>query len=83
MDLYNYFIESSDIKSLLRGKESQPLKAIGMLKKLCNHPDLLDLPHDLLGCENLFPDDFVPKDSRGRDRDVKAWYSGKFMVLDR
>lgn len=82
-DLYNYFNQSPDIKSLLRGKGSQPLKAIGMLKKLCNHPDLLDLPSDLPGCEQYFPNDFVPKDSRGRDRDVKPWYSGKMMVLDR
>lgn len=83
LDLYKYFIESPDIKSLLRGKGSQPLKAIGMLKKLCNHPDLLDLPSDLPGCEELYPEDFVPKDARGRDRDVKTWYSGKMIVLDR
>lgn len=82
-DLYNHFINSPDIKSLLRGKGSQPLKAIGMLKKLCNHPDLLDLPTDLPGSEQYFPDDYVPKDSRGRDRDVKSWYSGKMVVLDR
>lgn len=82
-DLYNYFIQSPDIKLLLRGKGSQPLKAIGMLKKLCNHPDLLDLATDLPGSEHLFPDDYVPKDSRGRDREVKTWYSGKMAVLDR
>ena len=82
-DLYNYFIQSPDIKSLLRGKGSQPLKAIGMLKKLCNHPDLLNLPDDLPGCEQYFPDDYVPKDARGRDRDIKSWYSGKMQVLDR
>ncbi|KAF1979898.1 helicase swr1 [Bimuria novae-zelandiae CBS 107.79] len=82
-DLYNHFIQSPEIRSLLRGKGSQPLKAIGMLKKLCNHPDLLDLPTDLPGCENFLPDDFVPKDARGRDRDVKVWYSGKMLVLDR
>lgn len=82
-DLYNHFIQSPDIKSLLRGKGSQPLKAIGMLKKLCNHPDLLNLPDDLPGCEQFYPEDFVPKDARGRDRDVKPWYSGKMMVLDR
>jgi DNA repair and recombination protein RAD54 and RAD54-like protein len=81
--LYNHFIQSPDIKSLLRGKGSQPLKAIGMLKKLCNHPDLLDLPSDLPGCEDFFPEDFVQKDARGRDRDVKSWYSGKMLVLDR
>ena len=83
LDLYNYFIQSPDIKSLLRGKGSQPLKAIGMLKKLCNHPDLLDLASDLPGSEKYYPEDYVPKDSRGRDRDVKTWYSGKMAVLDR
>lgn len=83
LDLYNHFIQSPDIKSLLRGKGSQPLKAIGILKKLCNHPDLLALPDDLPGCEDFFPDDFVPKDARGRDREVKTWYSGKMQVLDR
>ena len=82
-DLYNYFLQSPEIKSLLKGKGSQPLKAIGMLKKLCNHPDLLDLPQDLPGCEDKLPEDFVPKDARGRDRDVKVWYSGKMLVLDR
>lgn len=83
LDLYNYFIKSPEIQSLLRGKGSQPLKAIGLLKKLCNHPDLLNLPDDLPGCEEHFPADYVPKDARGRDRDVKPWYSGKMQVLDR
>jgi DNA repair and recombination RAD54-like protein len=83
LDLYNHFIRSPEIQSLLRGKGSQPLKAINLLKKLCNHPDLLNLPDDLPGCDDFFPDDFVPKDARGRDRDVKSWYSGKMQVLDR
>ncbi|CZS95082.1 Rad54 homolog MUS-25 [Rhynchosporium agropyri] len=83
LDLYNHFIKSPDIKALLRGKGSQPLKAIGMLKKLCNHPDLLSLPDDLPGCEQFYPEDYVPKDSRGRDRDIRPWYSGKMQVLDR
>jgi DNA repair and recombination RAD54-like protein len=82
-ELYNHFIKSPDVQSLLRGKGSQPLKVIGMLKKLCNHPDLLDLPQDLPGCEHTLPEDFVPKDARGRDREVKVWYSGKMLVLDR
>lgn len=82
-DLYNYFIKSPDIQALLRGKGSQPLKAINILKKLCNHPDLLDLSNDLPGCEEHFPDDYVPKEARGRDRDVKPLYSGKMAVLDR
>ncbi|KAF3763614.1 recombinational repair protein [Cryphonectria parasitica EP155] len=83
LDLYNYFITSPDIQALLRGKGSQPLKAITILKKLCNHPDLLDLSNDLPGSEEHWPDDYVPKEARGRDRDVKPWYSGKMQVLDR
>jgi DNA repair and recombination RAD54-like protein len=69
--LYDHFIQSPEIRSLLRGKGSQPLKAIGILKKLCNHP------------EHTFPEDYSPPDSRGRDREIKSWYSGKMMVLDR
>ncbi|KAI1646921.1 recombinational repair protein [Daldinia loculata] len=83
LDLYNYFIKSPDIQALLRGKGSQPLKAITLLKKLCNHPDLLNLSEDLPGCEKFWPEDYAPKDARGRDRDIKPWYSGKMQVLDR
>lgn len=83
IELYKHFLQSPIIKSLLRGKGSQPLKAIGILKKLCNHPDLLDLVKDLPGSEPFFPEDYVIPDARGRDRDVRTWYSGKLMVLDR
>lgn len=85
MDLYRHFLESPEIKSLLRGKGSQPLKAIGILKKLCNHPSLLSLPGDLPGCEKVLPSDFVYPDARGRgrDREIRTWYSGKMLVLDR
>lgn len=81
--LYNYFITSPDIQALLRGKGSQPLKAINILKKLCNHPDLLNLSDDLPGSECCFPPEYIPKEARGRDRDVRPEYSGKMMVLDR
>ena len=83
LDLYNHFIKSPEIKGLLRGKGSQPLKAIGILKKLCNHPDLLDLEADLPGSEGCWPSDYVAKDARGRDREVRTWWSGKFQVLER
>lgn len=83
LDLYNYFITSPTIQALLRGKGSQPLKAINILKKLCNHPDLLNISDDLPGSEQCFPEDYVPKEARRRDRDIKPWYSGKMQVLDR
>lgn len=83
-DLYNHFISSPEIAKLLKGAGSQPLKAVGLLRKLCNHPDLLDLPDDLGGSEAVLPPDFIPKkERRSRDREVKTWYSGKLMVLER
>lgn len=97
--LYRLFITSPEIKALLRGKDSQPLKAINVLKKLCNHPELLDLPADLRGCEHLIPDDFVGakgdqsmkskgSSSRGGGRGsggggVHCDWGGKFLVLER
>ncbi|KAI0035932.1 DNA repair protein, SNF2 family [Vararia minispora EC-137] len=94
--LYRLFISSPDIKALLRGKESQPLKAINVLKKLCNHPELLDLPKDLCGSESLIPPDFqfagenatsrLKSTSRGRGGStdtVHCEWGGKFVVLER
>ncbi|KAK9389045.1 P-loop containing nucleoside triphosphate hydrolase protein [Lipomyces mesembrius] len=82
--LYNHFITSPDIKKLLRGADSQPLKAIGLLKKLCNHPDLLNLPEDIEGSEQYFPADYVPKESRAsRDREINTLLSGKMQILER
>lgn len=79
LDLYRLFIRSPEIKKLLRGTGSQPLKAIGILKKLCNHPDLLDLPNDLEGSEEYFPEAYTPRDRRY----VNPELSGKMMVLQR
>lgn len=82
--LYEHFITSPDIKKLLKGVGSQPLKAIDMLKKLCNHPDLLNLPGDIEGCERALPDDYVSSnESAGRNREIQTWFSGKFSVLER
>ncbi|KAG0046947.1 DNA-dependent ATPase protein rad54 [Gryganskiella cystojenkinii] len=87
LDLYNHFINSKSIQRLLRGNGSQPLKAIGLLKKLCNHPDLLDLPDDLEGCESLLPPEYQIKDARkSMSRGgvmVQTEFSGKMQVLDR
>ncbi|KAK0551042.1 DNA-dependent ATPase protein rad54 [Tilletia horrida] len=79
LELYRHFIKSPEIKKLLKGTGSQPLKAIGILKKLCNHPDLLDLATDLEGSESCWPADYVPRDRRS----VHSEYSGKMVVLER
>ena len=81
--LYKHFLTSPEITKLLKGKGSQPLKAIGLLKKLCNHPDLLDLSLDFAGCETLLPEEYAPSTGPGRARDVQCEWSGKMAVLER
>ncbi|KAJ7046886.1 DNA repair protein, SNF2 family [Mycena alexandri] len=87
LQLYRLFIKSPEIQALLRGKDSQPLKAINLLKKLCNHPELLNLPDDLRGCGDLLPDDFPRGDAnsktKGRNQSVRCDWGGKFLVLER
>ncbi|EIW66754.1 hypothetical protein TREMEDRAFT_70028 [Tremella mesenterica DSM 1558] len=80
VDLYNLFVTSKDVQRLLRGKDSQPLKAIGLLRKLVNHPDLLRLPEDLPGSEKFLPEGYGKV---GRERGVNCELSGKFVVLER
>ncbi|KAJ7219386.1 DNA repair protein, SNF2 family [Mycena pura] len=87
LELYRLFIKSPEIQALLRGKDSQPLKAINLLKKLCNHPELLKLPEDLKGCDDLLPEDFPRGDTmsknRGGNQLVRCEWGGKFLVLER
>ncbi|KAI8086158.1 P-loop containing nucleoside triphosphate hydrolase protein [Halteromyces radiatus] len=80
--LYDIFLTSPAMKRLLRGQDSQPLKAITMLKKLCNHPDLLDLPTELEGSEKVLPSGYTSSHG-GKTGQVISSLSGKFMVLDR
>ncbi|CAH02722.1 DNA-dependent ATPase RAD54 [Kluyveromyces lactis] len=84
--LYQHFIESRAVKKIVKGDSNQPLKAIGLLKKLCNHPDLLELSEDIPGSEELIPDDYQSSvDSRtSRNRSViQTAFSSKFSVLAR
>lgn len=87
LSLYRLFISSPEIQALLRGVNSQPLKAINILKKLCNHPELLDLPGDLRGSEKLLPEDFNGAGATARDKNrsqtVHCEWGGKFLVLER
>ncbi|KAG4304787.1 hypothetical protein PORY_001840 [Pneumocystis oryctolagi] len=82
-DLYQSLISSREVNNIVKGTGSQPLKAIDFLKKLCNHPDLLDVEDDLKNFKHCFPDDFISKGLKDRDKDMKIWYSGKMILLDR
>ncbi|KAJ3102730.1 DNA-dependent ATPase protein rad54 [Phlyctochytrium planicorne] len=56
LQLYRHFNQSPELKRLLSGADSQPLKAITLLKKLCNHPGLV---HDLKEFQKFtFPNGF-------------------------
>ncbi|KAI8977963.1 P-loop containing nucleoside triphosphate hydrolase protein [Pilobolus umbonatus] len=75
--LYNSFLEFSETKKILSGQENEPLKAITLLKKICNHPILLNLPDDIQGCESILPPNYSSSDK------VEPNHSGKFEVLAR
>lgn len=79
--LYQHFVTLPSVKKLLKGTGSQPLKVIGMLKKLVTHPDLLRLPEDIDGCEDILDENYVNQPKR--DVGMNSIYSGKFHVLER
>jgi DNA repair and recombination RAD54-like protein len=67
---------------------STSLQAITLMRKLTNHPDLLDLATEIPGCQSLFPEGYVgrvpPKGGRVRhEARLDVTLSGKMMVLDR
>lgn len=87
-ELYQRSVKSREITKMVRGNEagSQPLKAIGQLKKLCNHPDLLNFDEDLDNLDGLvIPDDYeIPSaSSTNSRRNVQTEFSGKFAILER
>ncbi|KAI9208840.1 P-loop containing nucleoside triphosphate hydrolase protein [Polychytrium aggregatum] len=73
LGLYRHFLESPEIRKLLTGKGSQPLKAITMLKKLCNHPALL-------GTEDFNKSLFPPKFDFNS---CQSEFSGKMFLLEK
>ncbi|KND02005.1 uncharacterized protein SPPG_02511 [Spizellomyces punctatus DAOM BR117] len=75
LNLYKHFTQSKEVKKLLSGSGSQPLKAITFLKKLCNHPALLDRKDFGAGASTLFPQDFDPTGCQSQ-------FSGKMLLLE-
>ncbi|SMN18540.1 similar to Saccharomyces cerevisiae YGL163C RAD54 DNA-dependent ATPase, stimulates strand exchange by modifying the topology of double-stranded DNA [Maudiozyma saulgeensis] len=84
-NLYKQLLRSRDVKKLVKGDGgSQPLKAIGVLKKLCNHPNLLDFEKEFANIPDKdlnIPDNYEPPSSKSRD--IQTQYSGKFSILER
>lgn len=80
LDLYKWFMASPEMKALLKGKDSQPLAVINMLRKVVNHPDLIEWGKDMPGSESCWPEGYDPRDRR---RGVNPSLSGKMAVLDR
>ncbi|KAL6932408.1 hypothetical protein ACO0OL_003886 [Hanseniaspora opuntiae] len=73
--------EALNMKTSTNGET--PLKAIGVLKKLCNHPDLIDIEKEVPDFDN-YPPDYKPADfNRVRSSKVQHQYSGKFAILYR
>ena len=81
--LYNKLIKSREVKKVVKGVGgSQPLRAIGILKKLCNHPNLLNFEDEFEDDEDLeLPDDYSMPNSKARD--IQTKYSAKFSILER
>ncbi|KAJ3351286.1 DNA-dependent ATPase protein rad54 [Entophlyctis luteolus] len=70
LELYKKFCSSPETKKLLNGAGSQPLKAITLLKKICNHPSL---GYDFFGKESF---------AAGFDScTYQPQYSGKMLLL--
>ncbi|KAJ3136146.1 hypothetical protein HK100_002072 [Physocladia obscura] len=70
LELYKSFCSSPETKKLLNGVGSQPLKAITLLKKLCNHPAL---GFDFFG-KGVFPSGFDPNSCQPQ-------FAGKMLLL--
>lgn len=82
-ELYKKLIKSREMKKAAKGDNgSQPLKAIGVLKKLCTHPNLLNFDQEVGDVDDFqFPDDFMFPSSKSRD--IQTKYSAKFCILER
>lgn len=85
-DIYKSLLKSREINKLVKDQPggTQPLRAIGILKKLCNHPDLINLEEELQDSDTPLD---IPADYNMRynsnNRTVQTQYSGKFAILER
>jgi DNA repair and recombination RAD54-like protein len=61
LELYRLLVESPEVRGCIRASGTNPLVAINLFQKLCNHPDLLDLTStDIPGINKIFPEGYFP-----------------------
>ncbi|KAI7863382.1 P-loop containing nucleoside triphosphate hydrolase protein [Spinellus fusiger] len=77
--LYKNYLKSNEVKKHLTDENSQPLNAINILKKLCNHPCLLK-PEDIEGSKDILGNNHS---INSHDKQLDVSLSGKFIVLSR
>ena len=81
INMYNAFMASKAVKDAIKTSEESekggqmPLKQITTLKKLCNHPSLVDLS-EFSASKSLIPEDYDPKQ-------VQPIFSGKLHLLEK
>lgn len=82
--LYCKYLKCSQLSKSIKARDNASLQSITLLKKLCNHPNLLDLPKDIDGCDHILPNDFSSPYRKSRSaKKAEVCWSGKFTVLDR
>jgi DNA excision repair protein ERCC-6 len=77
--LYNDYLQSSDCQ-LIFNRRKNVLAGIDVLRKICNHPKLLELrDRDTINDEDFYNEEYYwkPKEPVGKQKDV----SGKLNVL--
>lgn len=80
MNEQNNSLNDTNSSNSGNGTGGAPLRAIGILKKLCNHPNLLDWEKEL-GIDDT-PDELLNTNDSNR-RNVNTEWSGKFSILER
>lgn len=82
INMYNAFMASKAVKDAIKTSEEgekggqMPLKQITTLKKLCNHPSLVDLSEWSAPASSLLPAEYDPKQ-------VQPIFSGKLLLLEK
>lgn len=86
--LYEHFVNSKEVDKILSEGEEKTMRsslnAINTLRKLCMHPDLVNLQKEIKGYKKALPPDYTRPDKRdSRDRYISTVFSSKLRMLER